>query len=137
MKRFLVSVVVIFVLSMALGYFIHGFLLQQHYAQLPSLFRPLEDQERFFPYMLLAHALIAVGFVWIYLQGREDKPFLAQGVRFGVAVALLATVPMYLIYYAVQPMPATLVVKQIVFDASGVLLMGVVVAWLNRGRQGR
>jgi len=42
------------------------------------------------------------------------------------------TIPMYLIYYAVQPMPSALVYKQIVFDTLGVLLMGVVVAWLNK-----
>jgi hypothetical protein len=30
---------------------------------------------------------------------------MAQGVRFGVAVALLTIVPSYLIYFVVQPMP--------------------------------
>lgn len=53
---------------------------------------------KFFPFMLLAHVFVAVGFVWVYLMGREDKPFLAQGVRYGVAIAVLTTVPTYLIY---------------------------------------
>jgi hypothetical protein len=75
---------------------------------------------------------MAIGFVWIYRQGREDKPFLAQGVRYGIAIAVLMTIPIYLIYYAVQPMPGMLVAKQIAFDTIGVILMGIVVAWLNR-----
>jgi hypothetical protein len=41
-------------------------------------------------------------------------------------------VPTYLIYYAVQPLPGALVVKQIVFDAIGLLVFGIVVAWLYR-----
>jgi hypothetical protein len=131
-KKFWISVVVIFVMSMGLGFLVHGSLLYQDYAQLPTLFRPEQDAANYFPYMLLAHVLIAVGFVWIYLKGKEDKPFFAQGVRYGVAIAVLMTIPTYFIYYAVQPMPAALVFKQIVFDTISIVLMGIIVAWLNK-----
>ena len=131
-KKFLISVIVMFIISMALGFIVHGFLLAQGYAQLPGLFRQETDAATYFPYMLLAHVFMAVGFVWIYIKGKEDKPFLAQGVRYGAAVAVLVTIPTYLIYYAVQPMPGVLVLKQIVFDTISVVLMGIVVAWLNR-----
>jgi hypothetical protein len=130
-KKFIVSVVVMFVLSMLLGFVVHGVLLVQGYTA-TGLFRPEPEQMGYMPWMLLAHVFIAVGFVWIYLQGRDDKPFLAQGVRFGAAVAVLMTIPTYLIYYAVQPMPGMIVVQQIVYDTIGVIVMGVVVAWLNR-----
>ena len=131
-KKFLLSVVVIFVLSMALGFLVHGVLLNPAYTQLQGLFRTPQDAQAYFPFMLLAHVFIAFGFVWIYQRGKEDKPFLAQGIRFGMAVAVLMTIPMYLIYYAVQPMPAPLVFKQIVFDTLGMLLMGIAVARLNQ-----
>jgi hypothetical protein len=131
-KKFLISVVAMFVLSMALGLVVHGTLLKADYGTLPALFRPETEAAGYFAYMLLAHLFIAVGFTWIYLQGREDKPFLAQGVRFGAAIAVLMTIPTYLIYYAVQPMPGMLVAKQIVLDGISVILMGIVVAWLNR-----
>jgi hypothetical protein len=58
---------------------------------------------------------------------------MAQGVRYGVAVALLTTVPMYLIYYSVQPLPGSLVAKQIIFDGIWTIILGVIVAWLYRG----
>jgi hypothetical protein len=131
-KKFLISVVVVFVLSMGLGFLVHGLLLNQAYTQLQGLFRTPQDAQAYFPFMLLAHVFIAFGFVWIYQRGKEDRPFLTQGIRFGLAVAVLSTIPMYLIYYAVQPMPAAVVYKQIVFDTLSVLLMGVVVAWLNK-----
>ena len=131
-RKFMISVVAMFVMSMAIGFVVHGLILSHDYMQLPALFRTEQDQMQFFPDMLLAHVFVAIGFVWIYLRGREDKPFLIQGIRYGVAIVVLTTIPTYLIYYAVQPMPGLVVIKQIVFDGIGVLLMAVVVAWLNK-----
>jgi hypothetical protein len=42
------------------------------------------------------------------------------------------TIPTYLIYYAVQPMPGALVFRQIVFDTVGIVAMGIAVAWINK-----
>ncbi len=128
----IISFVVAFVLSMALGFLVHGMLLHDEYAKLPNLMRTQADAEQYFLYMIAAHVLIAIGFVWIYLKGKEDKPFLMQGIRFGIAVAVLSTIPIYLIYYAVMPFPPMLVLKQIVFDTIGVVLMGIVIAWINK-----
>jgi hypothetical protein len=131
-RKSLVSVVVIFILSMIIGFLVHGLLLGRDYAQLSSLFRPEDGQKAYFPYLLLAHVLFAVGFVWIYLKGKEARPWLSQGFRYGIAIAVLVTMPTYLIYYAVQPLPGALVTKQIVFDTVGVVLLGIVVAWLSK-----
>src|SRR5512145_1528923 len=126
--RFWISVVVMFVLSMLMGFVIHGMLLQGDYAQLPNLLRTQADAQNYFVWMLLAHVSIAFGFTWIYVKGREaGRPPLGQGLRFGIAVAVLMTVPMYLIYYAVQPWPGAVVVKQIVYDVIGILVMGLAV----------
>ena len=132
-KKFLISVVVMFVLSMGSGLSgARGAAESSLHSAAGPVSHTRRMLEAYFPFMLLAHVLIAFGFVWIYQRGKEDKPFLAQGIRFGLAVAVLMTIPMYLIYYAVQPMPSALVYKQIVFDTLGVLLMGIVVAWLNK-----
>ena len=130
--KFALSVLVVFVLSLGLGYLLHGVLLAGDYAALPSLFRTPADQQAHFVYMLIAQAMTAIGFSWIYIKGREAKPFLAQGLRFGIAIAVLMTVPVLLVYYAVQPMPGLLVVKQVIGDVITVLVMGVAVAWVNR-----
>ncbi|MEO8137033.1 MAG: hypothetical protein ABI831_24020 [Betaproteobacteria bacterium] len=132
-KRFWISVVVMFVMAMMIGFLVHGMLLAPEYKKLTTLFRPEADQARYFPVMLLAHVLIAFSFTWIYVRGREaGKPFLGQGVRYGIAVALLSSVPMYMIYLAVQPMPEAVVIKQILSDTIGLIAMGIVVAWINR-----
>ena len=132
-KTFVVSVVALFVVSMALGFVVHGLLLGADYAKLQGIFRSPQDSEQYFLAMLAAHLFIAIGFTWIYRQGRDSaRPFLGQGVRFGLAVAVLTTVPTYLIYYAVTPMPSDVVAKQIVFDVVAMVVMGIVAAAVNR-----
>jgi hypothetical protein len=126
------SVAALSVLSLLIGFVIHAFVLGPEYAQLASLFRPPEDAQNYFGFMLLAHVFIGAGITWVYRQGRDAKPFLAQGLRFGAAMIVLITIPMYLTYYAVQPMPGMLVAKQIVFSALGMLLLGIVAAWINQ-----
>ena len=130
-KKFILSVVLIFVVSMVLGFITHAWLLSAEY-QATGLFRPDAEAEAYLPYMLLAHVILALAFVWIYRQGREDKPWVAQGVRFGVAIALLAAVPLYLIYYAVQPMPGMLVFRQATYETINMVILGLVVAWVYR-----
>jgi len=124
------------VLSFVIGFVVHGMLLAPDYANLKSMFRPEAEMQALFAWMLVAHVLFGVAFAWIYMKGREDKPFLAQGARFGFAVAVLATVPTYLIYYVIEPWPAAVVVKQIIFDTIGVVVMGIVVARIqSRGQR--
>ena len=132
--RFWISVVAVFVVSMLLGMVVHGMILGPDYAKLPSLFRATADQQAHFPYMLAAHIVMAIGFTWIYRQGRDDRPWLGQGLRFGLAVALLATIPTYLIYFAVQPMPSDLVAKQIALDVIAMVILGIVAAAVNRDK---
>ena len=129
---FALSAAVLAVLSLLLGGVVHAWLLAPEYAKLTTLFRPEQDAQGYFAYMILAHISIGIGFTWIYRQGREAKPFLGQGARFGLGVAVLMVIPMYLIYYAVQPMPGALVARQIVFDTIAMVLMGIVAAWINQ-----
>jgi hypothetical protein len=133
-KKFIIAWIVLFVVWMLGDFLIHGVLLHGDYAQLPNLYRTEHDSQAYFPFMLLAHAIMAGAFVWIFARGIEAKPWVAQGVRFGIAVALLAVVPTYLIYYAVQPLPTALVVRQVVFAGILTVVLGLVVAWLYRSR---
>ena len=134
-NKFVVSVIVMTVVSFALGFVVHGWLLGPDYKALGALFRPEADQMSFMGFMIVAHVLIGLGFTWIYRMGREAKPFLGQGVRFGLAVAVLAIIPTYMIYYAVQPIPGNVVAKQIIFDTIAMVLMGIVCAWLNQDKR--
>jgi hypothetical protein len=133
-RKFIIAWIVLFVVWMLGDFLVHGVLLHADYAQLPNLYRSEHDSQAYFPFMLLAHLIMAGAFVWIFARGVEAKPWVAQGLRFGIAAALLAVVPTYLIYYAVQPLPGSLVVRQIIFSGLVTVVLGLVVAWLYRSR---
>ena len=131
-KKFINSWVVLFIAWMVGSFAVHGGWLGQSYAALTNLYRPEEDQMQLSYLMVIAHVLLAGAFVWIYQRGTEDKPWPAQGARYGLAIAVLATIPTYMIYYVVQPLPVDLVIKQIVGETVLVVLLGVLVAFLNK-----
>ncbi|MEL7187105.1 MAG: hypothetical protein AAFN50_11835 [Pseudomonadota bacterium] len=131
-KKFLISWVAAFVVWMLGSFAVHGAWLNNDYGQLPHMMRTLEDQEALMHFMLLAHVLMAGAFVWIYQRGNEAKSWMQQGVRFGLAIAFMAVIPTYMIYYTVQLMPGALAVKQIVGDTIVVVVVALVTAFLNR-----
>lgn len=131
-KKFLISWIVIFVVWMAGSFAVHAAWLGDTYAGFTNLYRSETESEQYSYLMLIAHVIMSGAFVWIYQRGNEDKPWLTQGLRYGVAIALLAPVPMYTIYFVVQPMPASLAVQQIIGDTVLLLFLGIIVAFLNR-----
>lgn len=130
-KKFILTFIVIFVVSMLLGFITHAWALADEYTA-TGLFRDAADQEAHFMWMLLAHAIMSFAFVKLYVVGREDKPWLAQGLRFGFLIALFASVGIYMIFYSVQPMPEMLVFRQAAYDTINMMVMGAVTAWMYR-----
>ena len=134
-KRFWISGVVLTIAAGVLGFVIHGSLLQPDYAALvpKGVMRSDADSANYmFPWMLLADLAYGFGITWIYRQGwTPGRPPIAQGVRCGLAVALVSTIPMFLIYYAVEPLPGMLVAKQLALSTVQMLLLGVFAGLLN------
>jgi len=133
MKQILVSVIVLFVASMAFDFVIHGVILLPAYASQPAMMRNEADAKKHFPALLLAHVLIAAGMTAIYRRGLEaGKPWVGQGVRFGIWIALVSPIANFLIYYAVEPVGLSTVIKQICLEGIAVVLLGIIVAALNK-----
>jgi hypothetical protein len=130
-RKCIISAVVMFVMAWGLSFVVHGLLLGGDYAATPGM-RPPAEAQKIIGWLILAQAFFGVAFAWVYVQGKEDKPWLVQGIRFGIAVAFLTVIPTYLIYHVVTPVPLALALKQIVYDTIRVVLMGVVLAWINR-----
>jgi hypothetical protein len=133
--RLILTMVVIFVLANLAGFFIHAIWLKPDYLLVANLFRP-EGQEKMVP-IVLAYVAFAIGSVWVYAHGVQDKPVLIQGVRFGIAMWLVLTVPSFLIAYGTQPIPALLMSKQVLSELVGKIFLGVVTALVyGKGRIG-
>lgn len=136
-KRFWICGLVVSIAALLLGFLVHGLLLAPDYGALVgTLYRGDDDSERHMHWMLVAHLLIGYAMTWIYAQGFSDgRSTAAQGLRFGLAMALFSAVPGYLIHYAVQPLPPALVCKQVAFGIVTMLLLGMLVAWLQPRRK--
>ena len=128
--RLVISIVVIFVVATFTGFFIHGMWLKQDYMPVASLYRP-DDQIKM-PFILISYLAFAIGSVWLYAHGVEDKPWIGQGIRFGIAMWLVLAIPSFLIAYAVQPMPLILTVKQLMSEAVNKILLGLITALIYR-----
>jgi hypothetical protein len=129
--KFVISAATMFIMAWALSFVVHGLILGNDYAATAAM-RPPAEAQRIIGYLILAQALFGIAFAWIYEQGRDDKPWLAQGLRYGLAIAVLTVISTYLIYHVVTPTPLGVALKQIILDTIRVLLMGVAVAWINR-----
>jgi hypothetical protein len=135
--RFIISVAVMFVLLFAFGWLVHDVLLRADYDRIRHLLRPMDETRGRILYVFLAQLCTAVAFVWIYLRSTEDRGWLAGGFRYGLDVALLTAIPVNLIQYAVMPLPLDFVLNRMCYDIVVVVLMGVVLAFINRGARPR
>ena len=122
----------VFLTIMATRFVVHGMLLAEEYKALGTMMRSEENAMAHLQFFLLGRVAMPLGITWIYAQGVEDKPWAGQGVRFGLAFWLVGSVGGYLIYYAVQPLPAALVTKQIGFGLVECVIMGLVAAAVYR-----
>jgi hypothetical protein len=131
--RLMLTIIVIFILANFLGFFIHAIWLKQDYLPIAQHYRDPGEQKML--WIVLAYISFAVGSVLVYARGVEDKPLLGQGVRFGLLMFLILTVPSFFIAYAVQPVPAVLMSKQVLAELADKILLGIVTAFVyGKGR---
>ena len=142
MKRFIGTVIMVFVISLVFAIVIHGLILGPDYQAFHgTLLRPTQQQGgpgADEPWMILllplVHLVIAVAFValfdrWVRPVPGEEIP---QGLRFGALAWLFGPVPMYLLWFAEQPWPFSLTLKQLGLDLFTMLVLGTLTAMLYR-----
>jgi hypothetical protein len=137
MKRTLLAFVVSLVIYTMSSFVIHAVLLQPLYQRTPQLLRTAQDGAAHMPFLLLSFLVFTLGFVWIYGKGVEAKGWIGQGLRYGVAIWLIATVSRYLTYFAIQPWSVTVVAAQMGLELIATLLLSVVLAALYRKPAGQ
>jgi len=124
--RLILTIIVVFAASTFTGFFIHGIWLKQDYLPAASLYRP-DDQIKL-PFIFLAYLSFSIGAVLVYARGVENKPVIGQGLRFGLLIFLILAVPSFFINYAVQPIPAILLSKQLIAELVNKLVLGIITA---------
>ena len=131
-RKFVLAALGAFVVAFVLGFFFHGVLLFREYDALKAVYRGPELKPALFALLIVAQLIMATAMTAIYRFGKQDRPFLGQGVRFGLLVACASVIPCYLIGYVVTNIPPALAIKQIVLETVTVATMGIVIAWFYR-----
>lgn len=135
-KRFWICGTVVSFAALLLSFLVHGVLLAPDYAAMAQEYRDARDGARQLPWVLLAHFLLGFAMTWIFSVGfAHERAALRQGLRFGLAMALVAAVPACLLAYAAQPIPAGFAMRQAAFGTASMLLLGVLLAWLQPRRR--
>lgn len=137
MKRYFLGVVGAFVSLFALSFLLHGMALQAVYKTAPqAMFRPEAEFMQRFHFLVLGYVVFAFAAVWIYAYGVERKPWMGQGVRYGIALWALGSVMPSLISFALQPWPADVTVKASAADLLIMVVTGLVIAAIYKNSAG-
>jgi len=118
-----------FVVSQILAIVVHGFILAPDYA--PFYGTLLRSPDRASWQMLLlpvSHLAFISTLVWLYARLRLDGTWLARGLALGTAGWAVGQIPLWLLWYAEQPWPGTLVVKQLGLELVSSLVIGFTIA---------
>jgi hypothetical protein len=128
MKKMILAVVVGYGVQLIGLFLIHSVLLRQDYVDTAALWRPREAQVMRVWAMLLAVLIYVVGAVLVYLRGVKRKPWMGQGIRFGILLAMVAVVYGALSGWVILPIPHMLAVKWIVSESLLSVVFGLAVA---------
>lgn len=127
MKKVIGAIVAGFVVQLGGLFLIHSVILKQDYVDTGSVWRSYEAQTARIWAMLLAVLIYVIGAVLIYLRGVAAKPWVGQGIRFGILMALVSVVYGSLSGWVIMPIPHMLAVKWIVYESILSVVFGLVV----------
>jgi hypothetical protein len=131
-KKTVVAFVLILILTAVSNFLIHAILLQGVYQRSASLMRSPQDGATHAPFLMVAFFFLSVAFVWLYPTTSTESSWVAQGLRYGVAVWMMVTVSRYFIYYAIQPWPFSTILLQLTFELVATLLLAEVLAFVAK-----
>jgi hypothetical protein len=130
MKKTAIAVVAGYVLQMGGSYLLHSVILMNSYMVTSDLWRTEEAMGHRMWEMLVAQFIFVLGAVLIYQRGVERKSPVAQGIRFGILLAMVSVVPASLIEYVTTPMPHRLAFHWIIGEGIQCVLLGLLTAFI-------
>lgn len=132
-KKIATASVVLCVLFLVMDYVLHGILLKGLYAETAFLWRAPEALQRLQWIIWVVDAAMAILIVCLFIRGWEaEKPWLEQGLRFGLALGLVFSLPMGLSMYAILRIPLSLGLGWLAGALAEFLIASIVLAWIFR-----
>jgi hypothetical protein len=130
MKRVILAVLAVFVVSQLLDFVIHGLILMKTYQETASLWRPMDEMKM--GLMRLVGLVVATTFVVIY-AGLIHEKSVANGLKYGLIYGVGAGASMGLGTYSVMPIPGVLALVWFVGTVFESIVAGLLVGWIVKG----
>ena len=129
-KRLIPAILVTFLFLVAYEWGFHGVFLKSLYETTPQLWRPQAIMPQYLPYLFAGQFFMAVFLGLVFSKGYENRG-IGEGIRFGLLIGLLFAAG-HLMWYAVQPVPALLVLSWIIGGTLEMILAGILLAAICR-----
>ena|SRR5947207_1127628 len=100
-RRLALTIVAAVAVDFLYGFVVYGNLLTGEFARYPSIFRPMDTQLPYMPYLFIGIVLAAIAASVMYAKGYEGRGGgVAEGVRFGLWVGLFVVGYVVMVSYA-------------------------------------
>lgn len=129
------TIIVAFLVAQLFAVVIHGFILSADYEPFEgTLLRAVGSgtppwQMLFLPFV---HLSLIAPLVWVYGRLGLSGSTAVRGLKLGVLAWAIGQVPVWLLWYAQQPWPGDLVLKQLALELGASLAIGVTIALVAR-----
>ena len=131
-KSYAITSLVVFLYLFLINFLFHGLIMNSAYEPLlGSLLRAEGESGAFFVWMSVGYVVLGFLLCYVFVRGYEGRG-IGEGVRFGLIVGALLSIPTRLIHYAVQPWPANIIISWIIGDLVIYIIAGVLMAMIYR-----
>ena len=127
-KKLGLAMVICYVVLIGTNWLIHSVWLMSDYSAIPNTWRPMADMMHKMWVMFIGQAFLAAMFCYIYARGAEAKPWLGQGIRYGILITMFVVIPSVLGQYTVYNVPHILAVKWIIAGCIQMIILGLIAA---------
>lgn len=132
-SRLALAVVAAFAFIFATDFLIHAVWLAGDYKATAALWRPEEEMQTRFIYMLVAQFLCALAFLYIWAKTGWRRRSITDGCAFGFWMGLFQQITT-MVLYVVMPMPLHLAMKWFFAGLLQAVLLGALAAAIYKPR---
>jgi len=129
-KKFTIASIIVFIFIFVFDYVFHSIYLKSTYEQTADLWRSQEVMKTYAVWLPLGQIIISIGFVALFTKAFK-RGGIAEGIVYGLLLAIIFTGNL-LIWYAVAPYPANLLINWIIGILIELILAGIIVAFIYR-----
>ena len=132
-KRFVVAVIVVFIVFQIFDFIVHGIILAPTYTTLKSVWRP--DMMSKMWIMYITSFILSLLFVYIFIKGYEARG-IGEGIRYGLLIGLFMNVVGAFNQYVIYPIPFSLALQWLIYGMIEFIICGIIAALIYKPKTG-